>query len=95
MDPTVLSSLMAIGGMILGFLIRHCLGGTTSSAPAAPSNPLASSVSAASQSVAATHPLITALTSQFDAAIQQLAANFANSTLTATSPTNAPTAPPK
>jgi hypothetical protein len=84
MDPTVLNSLIAVGGMVIGFLIRHYLGGATSTATTSTSGNTAA------------HPLIAAMTAQFDAAIQQLAANLASSTLAIpTTTVNPPGAPPK
>jgi len=78
MDQTTLSTLLTVGGMIAGFLIRHYLGAPISSAPAAA---VPGPQAAAASGNPTLHPLLAALTAQFDAAIQQVAVNFANSTL--------------
>jgi hypothetical protein len=93
MDQTTLSTLLTVGGMIAGFLIRHYLGAPmpSKSAVAAPA-----SQPALASADPALHPLLAALTAQFDAAIQQAALNFANSTLAVPAANaNSPAAPPK
>jgi hypothetical protein len=96
MDQTTLSTLLAVGGMIAGFLIRHYLGAPMSSASGTAASASAPAPAAILASPAL-HPLLSALTAQFDAAIQQVAVNFANATLAvpASSGTAPAVSPPK